>query len=48
MAENSLNDVRNHGNYRNIDKNKFAKDLEVLMRSDIFKKFEEKLRVGYK
>ena len=48
MAEKSLNDVRNHGNYRNIDKNKFAKDLEVLMRSDTFKKFEEKLReVGY-
>jgi glycosyltransferase involved in cell wall biosynthesis len=48
MAEKSLRDVRNHGNYRNIDKNKFAKDLEVLMRSDIYKKFEEKLRVGYK
>ena len=48
MAEKSLNNVRNHGNYRNIDKNKFAKDLELLMRSDIFKEFEEKLReVGY-
>jgi glycosyltransferase involved in cell wall biosynthesis len=44
MAEKSLNDVRNHGNYRNIDKNKFAKDLELLIRSDVFKEFEEKLR----
>jgi len=48
MAEKSLNDIKNHGNYRNMDKNKFLKDLELLMRSDIFKKFEEKLReVGY-
>ena len=48
MAEKALNDIKNHGNYRNIDKNKFAKDLELLMRSDIFKKFEEQLReVGY-
>jgi glycosyltransferase involved in cell wall biosynthesis len=49
MAEKSLKDIKNHGNYRKIDKNKFAKDLELLMRSDIFKKFEEKLlEVGYK
>jgi glycosyltransferase involved in cell wall biosynthesis len=44
MAENSLKNIKNHGNYRNIDKNKFAKDLELLMRSEIFKRFEEKLR----
>ena len=48
MAEKSLSNIKNHGNYRNIDKNKFTKDLELLMRSDIFKEFEEKLlEVGY-
>jgi glycosyltransferase involved in cell wall biosynthesis len=48
MAERSLNNIKNHGNYRNIDKNKFAKDLKLLMKSDIYKEFEEKLReVGY-
>jgi teichuronic acid biosynthesis glycosyltransferase TuaG len=48
MAEKSLNKVRNHGNYRNMNKGKFSKDLELLTRSSIFKKFEEKLReVGY-
>ena len=39
-AQRSLNDVKNHKNYQSIDKNKFAKDLESLMRSDTFAKFE--------
>jgi glycosyltransferase involved in cell wall biosynthesis len=39
-AQRSLNDVKNHRNYQSIDKNKFAEDLELLIRSDTFAKFE--------
>jgi glycosyltransferase involved in cell wall biosynthesis len=39
-AQRYLNNVKNHRNYQNIDKNKFAEDLKLLMRSDVFAKFE--------
>jgi glycosyltransferase involved in cell wall biosynthesis len=39
-AQRSLIDVKKHRNYQSIDKNKFAKDLELLMKSDTFAKFE--------
>jgi glycosyltransferase involved in cell wall biosynthesis len=39
-AQRSLNDVKNHRNYQSIDKNKFAEDLELLIRSNTFAKFE--------
>jgi glycosyltransferase involved in cell wall biosynthesis len=40
-AKKSLHALRNHRNYQSIDKNRFAEDLEMLMRSNVFKKFEE-------
>lgn len=36
-----LNEVRNHDNYHNIDKAKFAEDLEMLMKSTVFQEFEK-------
>jgi hypothetical protein len=39
-AQRSLNDVKNHKNYQSIDKNKFAEDLRLFMRSDVFANFE--------
>jgi hypothetical protein len=44
LAKNSLNKVRRHRNYLTIDKERFAKDLETLTKSDTFTKFEEKLQ----
>lgn len=40
LAQRSLNDVRNHKNYQSLDKSEFSQDLELLMRSDVFTKFE--------
>ena len=40
IAQQSLNDVKKHKNYQNMDKNKFAEDLKLLMRSDVFANFE--------
>lgn len=40
-AKKSLYNLKNHRNYQNIDKNRFAENLETLMRSNVFKKFEE-------
>lgn len=37
----SLNEVKNHANYRALDKNEFLKDLTLFMESYTFKKFEE-------
>ena len=39
-AQRSLNDVKKHKNYQSIDKTKFAEDLRLLMRSDVFANFE--------
>lgn len=40
IAQQSLNEVTKHKNYQSIDKNKFAEDLKLLMRSDVFANFE--------
>jgi glycosyltransferase involved in cell wall biosynthesis len=40
IAQQSLKDVKKHKNYQSIDKIKFAEDLKLLMRSDVFADFE--------
>jgi glycosyltransferase involved in cell wall biosynthesis len=37
----SLDEVRNHDNYLSIDRDKFSKDLELFMKSQVFQEFEE-------
>ena len=44
IAKKSLNDVRKHRNYLAMDKESFARDSKNLMKSDTFKRFEERLQ----
>jgi glycosyltransferase involved in cell wall biosynthesis len=37
----SLNEVRNNDNYLSIHRDKFSKDLELFMKSQVFQEFEE-------
>jgi len=43
-AKRALRDVRKHRNYQSIDKNKFADDLALLAKSEVFAKFEASLK----
>ena len=44
IAKKSLSDVRKHRNYLAIDRESFARDSENLMKSDEFKRFQERLQ----